>query len=805
MRSRPGGHGPRSPKAAAGERTTLRLKIQLFPPLHEDQQCLPAEGGLDSQDLSVNFCGTEFIPDDQPKYLRVALARSCNYQECMEGTKQKLEGWVGNTWKEDRVHQGQRTVKFQVNIERSVRASLHEMRIKRAESICENSHAFTVSCGTAFMQHSCLNVSGARQRPNSDQVSDASEKCISTEGCVGVGIMVQNSRMCPLTLITVFLLPVWDGTAATSFLSSLGSDFFVISELLDYACWGSGLTKALIFGEKRENSVVFSWGILAVLIGPRGSGTSWYGIFKDRSVPCKLFFFNFIKYERLWNDIKLLWKSTLDNILLTKECNHSQNVFTLRTEVYYKRKKTRRVKGCTVFTKGALLGSPSKNFTCMQFWSLQYKKGMNCWSESRGGHEAVEVSMAEWKQLENGKSMLRKTEGKTLKVLKLAKLCVERQRLMACNGRADRICTSIVIYNKFNKPCKCSSSNVAIHNEIYVIMGKPLGNELAELVMLLEWWSGTECTLFSDEATVNTFGKEHVIIILNHNFEIDFLCGWTMTERFGVLGSSKVLAKRELLYVPLIGWTWYFLEIVFCKRKWEEDRDTVIEGLKRLSDYPEYMWFLLYCEGTRFTETKHRISMEVAESKGLPKLKYHLLPRTKGFTTAVQCLRGTVSAVYDVTLNFRGNKNPSLLGILYGKKYEADMCVRRFPLEDIPQDEKEAANWLHKLYQEKDALQEMYNQEGVFPGKQFKPPRRPWTLLNFLFWATVLLSPLFTFGFGVFASGSPLLILAFLGLVGAVWTCKLTAMEFSIDSKEEWFSDQYGQMMGAFGLDHEEQ
>lgn len=36
----------------------------------------------------------------------------------------------------------------------------------------------------------------------------------------------------------------------------------------------------------------------------------------------------------------------------------------------------------------------------------------------------------------------------------------------------------------------------------------------------------------------------------------------------------------------------------------------------------------------------------------------------------------SVTAVYDVTLNFRGNKNPSLLGILYGKKYEADMCLR---------------------------------------------------------------------------------------------------------------------------------
>lgn len=59
------------------------------------------------------------------------------------------------------------------------------------------------------------------------------------------------------------------------------------------------------------------------------------------------------------------------------------------------------------------------------------------------------------------------------------------------------------------------------------------------------------------------------------------------------LQSSKVLAKRELLFVPLIGWTWYFLEIVFCKRKWEEDRDTVIEGLRRLADYPEYMWVSL--------------------------------------------------------------------------------------------------------------------------------------------------------------------------------------------------------------------
>lgn len=104
--------------------------------------------------------------------------------------------------------------------------------------------------------------------------------------------------------------------------------------------------------------------------------------------------------------------------------------------------------------------------------------------------------------------------------------------------------------------------------------------------------------------------------------------------------------------------------------------------------------------------------MEVAEKKGLPKLKYHLLPRTKGFCVTVQHLRGTgekltpnclnkpiqktlmiiwslwtsfadficvssvVSAVYDSTLNFRNNQTPTLLGVLNGKKYHADLYVR---------------------------------------------------------------------------------------------------------------------------------
>uniref|UniRef100_A0A3P8T2G7 1-acyl-sn-glycerol-3-phosphate acyltransferase delta n=1 Tax=Amphiprion percula TaxID=161767 RepID=A0A3P8T2G7_AMPPE len=280
----------------------------------------------------------------------------------------------------------------------------------------------------------------------------------------------------------------------------------------------------------------------------------------------------------------------------------------------------------------------------------------------------------------------------------------------------------------------------------------------SQMVAALEWWSGTECTLYTDPKSYSLYGNENAIVVLNHMFEIDFLCGWTFCERFGVLGSSKVLAKKELAYVPIIGWMWYFLEIVFCKRKWEEDRTTVAQSLQRLQDYPENFWFLLYCEGTRFTPKKHQISMQVAESKGLPKLKYHLLPRTKGFWVTVQNLRGTAAAVYDSTLNFRNNEVPTLLGILNGKKYHADLYVRRIPLELIPEDEAECAAWLHKLYQEKDSFQEHYTETGCFPGPIVSPARRPWSLINWLFWSCLLLYPLALLLIQLISSGSVLTI-----------------------------------------------
>ena len=60
----------------------------------------------------------------------------------------------------------------------------------------------------------------------------------------------------------------------------------------------------------------------------------------------------------------------------------------------------------------------------------------------------------------------------------------------------------------------------------------------------------------------------------------------------------------------------------------------------------------MFPEGTRFTPEKHKASMAVAREKGLPELKHHLLPRTRGFVAGLPYLKGKVPAIYDVNVAF---------------------------------------------------------------------------------------------------------------------------------------------------------
>ena len=49
-----------------------------------------------------------------------------------------------------------------------------------------------------------------------------------------------------------------------------------------------------------------------------------------------------------------------------------------------------------------------------------------------------------------------------------------------------------------------------------------------------------------------------------------------------------------------------------------------------------YFQMAIFAEGTRLTEAKVQASVEYAREHGLPELKHHLLPRSRGFSMTVQ-------------------------------------------------------------------------------------------------------------------------------------------------------------------------
>jgi len=177
---------------------------------------------------------------------------------------------------------------------------------------------------------------------------------------------------------------------------------------------------------------------------------------------------------------------------------------------------------------------------------------------------------------------------------------------------------------------------------------------LSELIFVSDWYAGSKMTVYMDKEDFEKHaGKEHVLLIMNHKYEIDWLNGWMICDKLGVLGNCKAYAKKAIRYVPIIGWGWWLAEFVFLNRNFDQDKTIITEQLKVVFSYPDPTWLLLNAEGTRFTPAKHEASVKFAQERGMPVLKHHLIPRTKGFTASLAPIRGLCPVIYDINLAYR--------------------------------------------------------------------------------------------------------------------------------------------------------
>ncbi|KAL0334285.1 UNVERIFIED_CONTAM: 1-acyl-sn-glycerol-3-phosphate acyltransferase 2 [Sesamum angustifolium] len=250
-----------------------------------------------------------------------------------------------------------------------------------------------------------------------------------------------------------------------------------------------------------------------------------------------------------------------------------------------------------------------------------------------------------------------------------------------------------------------------------------------ELVWLVDWWAGVKIEIYTDAETFKLMGSD-----------IDWLVGWILAQRSGCLGSTLAVMKKSSKFLPVIGWSMWFSEYLFLERSWAKDENTLKTGLQRLRDFPRPFWLALFVEGTRFTQAKLLAAQEYASSTGLPIPRNVLIPRTKGFVTAVSHMRSFVPAIYDATVAIpKTSPTPTMLRLFKGQSSVIHVHLKRHVMNDLPETDEAVAQWCRDAFVAKDKLLDRHIAEGTFGEKLQNTGRPVKSLLVVSSWAILLI------------------------------------------------------------------
>ncbi|XP_015789066.1 1-acyl-sn-glycerol-3-phosphate acyltransferase delta [Tetranychus urticae] len=284
----------------------------------------------------------------------------------------------------------------------------------------------------------------------------------------------------------------------------------------------------------------------------------------------------------------------------------------------------------------------------------------------------------------------------------------------------------------------------------------------SQVVALAEYWAGCTLTVhFADKESANCLGTEHSIVLMNHKYEVDWLFSWILSDNFRILGSAKGFAKKEIRYLPVIGWGWFFCEMIFVSRQWEKDSQHLGPSVTRLMEYDDVVTLLIFAEGTRYTKEKYENSVTYCKDKGLDILEHHLYPRSRGFVYTINKLKDKLPAIYNIQIAFRKeDPPPTLTSILRRQPLHGYMYIQRVPMKNIPKEsDEQISNFLLDVYKQKDQLTNYFNEHGKFPGE---PPivlkRRLAPLVQTLFWSFSVIALLIYFIYYLITSKSYILL-----------------------------------------------
>ncbi len=212
---------------------------------------------------------------------------------------------------------------------------------------------------------------------------------------------------------------------------------------------------------------------------------------------------------------------------------------------------------------------------------------------------------------------------------------------------------------------------------------------------------------------VNTQGK--YLLISNHQSWVDTSIVQYISENR--LPLTRFFTKFELIYIPVIGQAFYFLDFPMMRRHSKEAiaknpalKGKDIEEAKRACALLKHKPFTLlnYLEGTRFTKAKR-------DSQHSP-YKHLLKPRAGGLSLALNALGADIEGILDMTIVYpdgtptysdlwKGNIKRLGVDVRYIKMPEG--LLRSMQNGDYEKDsavKEQFFTWIDTIWQQKDQL-----------------------------------------------------------------------------------------------------
>eukprot|EP00286_Rhodomonas_abbreviata_P028407 CAMPEP_0181297508 /NCGR_PEP_ID=MMETSP1101-20121128/5277_1 /TAXON_ID=46948 /ORGANISM="Rhodomonas abbreviata, Strain Caron Lab Isolate" /LENGTH=377 /DNA_ID=CAMNT_0023402449 /DNA_START=69 /DNA_END=1199 /DNA_ORIENTATION=- len=269
----------------------------------------------------------------------------------------------------------------------------------------------------------------------------------------------------------------------------------------------------------------------------------------------------------------------------------------------------------------------------------------------------------------------------------------------------------------------CKLVSRTLHHGIIAAMGAVTHKQV---LVWMERVGGLTPIYYGDYDLLRTKYVSSKLVISNHQSFTDSVLLYGLAWRNGHIGHMKAIAKKGLMFWPIIGVLWLYSNFIFLSRDFLSDAPNIQRQLKTLSEnakrHSSNFWLMIYPEGTRCRPGSIAKGQEYSKSKGLPVFTHTLVPRVKGCQVMLPAIHDVIDAVVDVTIGYKertakGKIIPSLESLLFGggRKYDVHFHIRVIPVAEVPNDEDKIHDWLMKVFDEKNKLLQDFEKTGVFP------------------------------------------------------------------------------------------